>query len=65
MSLEDGLNFLISEYPQPTTPKIPSFITNLAIEASSQHNDGWTMKAARDQLIEIRDFINGFLEKTK
>ncbi len=40
---------------------IPLELIYLAAEATSEHNDGWTMKAARDKLVAIRDYINKVL----
>jgi len=40
---------------------IPMEIINLAVEATSNHNDGWTRKAAKDKLAAIRDYINSIL----
>jgi hypothetical protein len=40
---------------------IPNNIRNMAIEATCQQNDGWTMQAYRLQLLEIRDYINQVL----
>lgn len=43
---------------------IPLEIVNLAVEAISDQNDGWTKQGARDRLIEIRDYINNVLGET-
>ena len=43
---------------------IPLEIINLAGEATSDHNDGWTKQGARGQLIKIRDYINNVLGET-
>ena len=41
---------------------IPAEIINLAAEATSNHNDGWTKKAAKEKLLAIRDYINRVLK---
>lgn len=41
---------------------IPIQIINLVAEAISEHNDGWTQKSSKEQLLEIRDYINKVLE---
>lgn len=41
---------------------VPLQIINLAAEATSNHNDGWTKKGARDKLAAIRDYINRVLK---
>ncbi len=41
---------------------IPTGIINLAAEATSNHTDGWTTKAAREKLLAIRDYINRVLK---
>jgi len=41
--------------------RIPMEIRELAVQATSNHNDGWAKKAAKQQLKDIRDYINGVL----
>ena len=33
-------------------------IKTIQLEAFSAHNDGWTQNGYREQLIEIRDYLN-------
>ena len=44
---------------------IPIEIIYLAVEATSNHNDGWTKKAARGKLLTTRDYINRVLKDKK
>jgi len=48
--------------PEKKVEGIPLHILNhligLTTEATSEHNDGWTQKAAKEKLIAIRAFIN-------
>ena len=44
---------------------IPLEIINLAAEATSNHNDGWTKKGAREKLVAIRDYIDRVLKSSK
>jgi len=43
---------------------VPMVIINLALEATSNHNDGWTKKAAREKLLTIRDYIDKVLKSS-
>lgn len=40
---------------------IPVEVIELVAEATSEYNDGWTKKAYRQRLLEIRGYINGAL----
>ena len=42
---------------------VPIEIINMAAEAASNHNDGWTTKHYLDQLKEIRDYISDVLNR--
>lgn len=42
---------------------IPKEIINLVTEATSSHNDGWVKRGSLDKLIEIRDYLNGVIER--
>jgi len=41
--------------------RIPMNIIQLAVEATSNHNDGWTKQGARDQLRAIKEYIKRIL----
>lgn len=44
---------------------IPIEIARIAAEALSEHNDGFAKQACRDQLLEIRDYIDRILGEQK
>lgn len=45
-----------------TVKGVPMSVINLAMEAKSPYNDGWTQQKARDILMAIRDYINWVLK---
>ncbi len=40
---------------------IPLNIINMVAEFTSEHNDGWTRESYKEQLLAIRDYIDGVL----
>lgn len=42
---------------------MPKEIINLANQATSNHNDGWVKKQAKDKLKEIKEYIEGVLSQ--
>ena len=45
--------------------QVPYAILQLGNEAKSHYNDGWTMAAAKEQLLSIRDYINRLFPEVK
>ena len=41
---------------------IPEEVVNWAVQATSEHNDGWTKEGYRKKLVALRDYINKVLE---
>ena len=45
--------------------EIPLEVVSLAVDAVSDHNDGWTKRDAKKALIAIRDYIDSLLSSEK